>query len=131
MIHLEKADSRQYRQRIRINSHDVYADTSSALGGDDSAPEPHDLFDASLAACTAITLTLYAKRKGMLLESIAIDIERDNSREKQGEYGLSLAISLMGELTAEQKDQLLAIAAKCPVNKLMSQATINTSHTLT
>jgi putative redox protein len=130
MIKLQKADNRVYRQRLSLSSHEWFADTSAALGGDESAPEPHDLFDSSLAACTAITLTMYAKRKGMPLDSINIDIERDNSKEKSGEYGLALTLEFIGNLTDEQKQQLLTIATKCPIHKLMSQATITISHTL-
>jgi putative redox protein len=98
------------------------------LGGDESAPDPHDLFDSSLAACTAITLTMYAKRKGMPLEAINIELERDNSKEKNGEYGLALKIEFVGDLTDEQKQQLMVIAGKCPIYKLMSQTTISISH---
>lgn len=130
MIKLQKSDNRQYRQRLSITSHEWFADTNAALGGDDSAPEPHDLFDSSLAACTAITLTMYAKRKGMPLESINIDLERDSSKEKNGEYGLAMKIELIGDLNDEQKQSLMAIATKCPVHKLMSQTNINISHAL-
>ena len=130
MIKLQKADDRAYRQRLSIASHEWFADNSVALGGDESAPDPHDLFDSSLAACTAITLTMYAKRKGMALESINVDLERDNTREKQGEYGLALTLEFVGDLTEEEKQQLMAIAKKCPIHKLMSQTNIHISHIL-
>ena len=130
MIKLQKAGAGVYRQRLSINSHEWYADTNLALGGEDSAPEPHDLFDSSLAACTAITLQMYAKRKGIPLESINIELERDSSKEKNGEYGLALTLELVGDLSDDQKQQLMTIATKCPVHKLMSQTTINISHKL-
>jgi putative redox protein len=130
MIKLQKADSSPYRQRLSVASHEWFADTQIALGGDESAPDPHDLFDSSLAACTAITLTMYAKRKGMPLEAINIELERDNIKEKNGEYGLALKIEFVGDLTDEQKQQLMVIAGKCPIYKLMSQAIITINHSL-
>ena len=130
MINLQKAGAGVYRQRLSINSHEWYADTSLALGGEDSAPEPHDLFDSSLAACTAITLQMYAKRKGIPLESINIALERDSSKERSGEYGLALTLELIGDLSDDQKQQLMTIATKCPIYKLMSQTEIHISHTL-
>lgn len=72
---------------------------------------------------------MYAKRRGMPLEGINIDIERDASKEKTGEYNLALNIHFVGGLSDEQKQQLLGIVEKCPIHKLLSHATINiTTH---
>lgn len=122
-IELRKSDTGIYRQTIRIHQHTVFADVSKQLGGDDSAPDPHDLYDAALAACKAITVMMYAKRKQLPLEYIDILIERDNSREAQGVYVLNVQLKLLGQLTDEQKSQLAAIADKCPIHKLMTAAT--------
>ncbi|WP_166836301.1 OsmC family protein [Rheinheimera pleomorphica] len=121
-IQLRKSDSGIYRQTIRIHQHTLFADVSKDLGGDDSAPDPHDLYDAALAACKAITVMMYAKRKQLPLDYIDIDIARDNSREVQGTYVLNVQLKLLGNLTDEQKSQLAAIADKCPVHKLMTAA---------
>lgn len=129
MIKLQKDAVGVYRQRIRVNTHELFADVDTNLGGEDSAPDPHALLDSSLAACTAITLSMYAKRRGMALDGINIDIERDDSKEKSGEYNLALSIQFVGSLSDEQKQQLLAIVEKCPIHKLLSHATINiTTH---
>ena len=129
MIKLQKAISGTYRQRISVDAHELFADVDTSVGGDDSAPDPHSLLDSSLAACTAITLSMYAKRRGMPLEGINIDIERDNSKEKSGEYNLTLNIHFVGDLSDEQKQQLLGIIDKCPIHKLLSHAAINiTTH---
>lgn len=127
MIRLQKDETGSYRQRISIDAHDVFADVATSLGGEDSAPDPHGLLDSSLAACTAITLTMYAKRRGMPLDGINIDIERDASKEKSGEYNLALNIHFVGSLSDEQTQQLLGIVEKCPIHKLLSHATINIS----
>lgn len=119
-IQLRKSDSGTYRQTIRINQHTVFADVAKDLGGDDSAPDPHDLYDAALAACKAITVMMYAKRKQLPLDYVDVLIERDNSREAQGVYVLNVQLKLSGQLTAEQKAQLGAIAEKCPIHKLMT-----------
>ncbi|MDR7089379.1 MULTISPECIES: OsmC family protein [Cellvibrio] len=125
MIKLQKDSSGTYRQRISVDAHELFADVDDSIGGEDSAPDPHDLLDSSLAACTAITLSMYAKRRGMPLEGINIDIERDDSKEKSGEYNLALNIHFVGNLSDEQKQQLLGIIEKCPIHKLLSHATIN------
>ncbi len=130
MVHLEKAHNGIYRQRICIESHEIFADVNTSLGGEDTAPDPHGLLDSSLAACTAITLTMFAKRRGMPLDSINIDIERDDSKEKSGEYNLAMKIELIGHLNDEQKQQLMGIVEKCPIHKLLSHATFNISTTV-
>jgi putative redox protein len=125
MIRLQKDLTGIYRQRISVNSHQFFADVGTDVGGEDSAPDPHDLLDSSLAACTAITLTMFAKRRGMPLESINAEVVRDSSKEKTGEYNLSLQLEFIGNLTEEQRQQLLAIVEKCPIHKLLSHATIS------
>ena len=127
MIKLQKDSSGTFRQRISVDAHELFADVDASVGGENSAPDPHDLLDSSLAACTAITLSMYAKRRGMPLEGINIDIERDASKEKTGEYNLALSIQFVGGLSDEQKQQLLGIVEKCPIHKLLSHATINIS----
>jgi putative redox protein len=122
-IELRKSDNGIYRQTIRIHQHTIFADVTKDLGGDGTAPDPHDLYDAALAACKAITVMMYAKRKQLPLDYIDILIERDNSREAQGVYVLNVQLKLLGQLSDEQKQQLGAIADKCPIHKLMTVAT--------
>lgn len=121
-IQLRKSDSGIYRQTLRIQQHTIFADVAKDLGGDNSAPDPHDYYDAALAACKAITVMMYAKRKQLPLDYIDIEITRDNSQESQGTYVLNVQLKLLGNLTDEQKAQLAAIADKCPIHKLMTAA---------
>ncbi len=121
-IQLRKSDSGIYRQTLRIQQHTIFADVAKDLGGDNSAPDPHDYYDAALAACKAITVMMYAKRKQLPLDYIDIEITRDNSREAQGTYVLDVQLKLLGNLTDEQKAQLAAIADKCPIHRLMTAA---------
>ena len=75
-------------QRISIGPHTLHSDVSVELGGEGSAPEPHDLFDAALGACKALTLALYAKQRGLPLEGLDVKLNRDDSQERQGSYRL-------------------------------------------
>lgn len=129
-IQLRKSDSGIYRQTLRIQQHTIFADVAKDLGGDNSAPDPHDYYDAALAACKAITVMMYAKRKQLPLDYIDIEITRDNSQEAQGTYVLNVQLKLLGNLSDEQKAQLAAIADKCPIHRLMTQAKteVNTSY---
>lgn len=129
-IHLQRDTTGKLRQRIRIDQHQLFADAKPQFGGEDSAPGPHDIFDAALAACKAITLMMYAQRKNLALESVDVDIERDASKEGQGHYGLAVALTLNGDLSAEEKQKLAEIADRCPIHKLMSQAEISITTTL-
>ncbi|MEO3678416.1 MAG: OsmC family protein [Pseudomonadota bacterium] len=121
-IQLRKSDSGIYRQTLRIQQHTIFADVAKDLGGDNSAPDPHDYYDAALAACKAITVMMYAKRKQLPLDYIDIEITRDNSQEAQGTYVLNVQLKLLGNLSDEQKAQLAAIADKCPIHRLMTAA---------
>jgi putative redox protein len=94
------------------------------------APSPHDLYDAALASCKALTVLWYAKRKGIALHDIEVVTERDDSQERQGTYRLQNILKLSGELTPEQQQELLAVAEKCPVHRLMTQVKTEVSTAL-
>jgi putative redox protein len=104
---------------VKIGTHTLTADVNAATGGDDLGPSPHDLFDAALAACTSITVKMYAARKNWPLDDIRVAVERDSSREAAGHYKLTRTIELIGALDAEQGARLVEIANKCPIHKLM------------
>ena len=129
-IRLQKDATGKLRQRIQSGDHLLFADESTELGGDDSGLSPHDLFDASLAACKAMTLLLYAQRKAMPLESVDIEIDRDSSQESKGHYGLNVKLGFNGNLSENDKTRLTEIAARCPIHKLMTQTEITISTTV-
>jgi putative redox protein len=111
-------------QRITIGPHTLYSDVSAELGGEGAAPQPHDLFDAALGACKALTLALYAKQKGLPLEGLDVYLSRDDSEERQGRYHLAVELTLHGDLDAAQRQQLLRISDKCPIHKLMTSSEV-------
>ena len=107
----------EYRQVMTVRSHTFAADYSET----DSAPGPHDLFDASLAACKSITAHWYAKRNNLPLERVETHIERDETDERKGVYRLTVHVELFGDLlTEEQRAKIQAAIAHCPVHKLMT-----------
>jgi len=114
-------------QRISIGPHTLHSDVSVELGGEGSAPEPHDLFDAALGACQALTLALYAKQRGIPLEGLDVRLKRDDSQERQGIYRLDVELTLHGALDDAQRQQLLRIADKCPIHKLMTSSEVQIS----
>lgn len=118
------------RHQIHIGRSSLAADGSVEEGGEGSGPSPHDLYDAALGACKALTVLWYAKRKGIPVEGIEVSVERDASQERSGIYRLSAQLSLTGNLTASQREDLLRVAQKCPVHKLMTEATTEISTSL-
>jgi putative redox protein len=118
------------RHEIHIGRNSLATDVSSEAGGQGSGPSPHDLYDAALGACKALTVLLYAKRKNIPLEGIEVSVERDASQERAGIYRLSTQLSLTGNLTASQREELLRIAQKCPIHKLMTEVKTEISTSL-
>jgi putative redox protein len=106
---------------VRIRAHTFTTDLSASQGGSDTGPDPHDLYDAALASCKALTMLWYAQRKNMALQDIEVRTERDDSQERQGVYCLNSVLHLRGDLSDAQKRELLSVADKCPVHKLIAQ----------
>lgn len=104
---------------IEAAGHRLLADTQPAQGGDGMGPDPHDFFDAALAACTAMTVLMVAQRKGMPLDDVQVEIGRDEDPEH---YRMTRQIRLVGALDAEQRTYLLGIANKCPIHRLLHKA---------
>jgi putative redox protein len=118
------------RHEIRIGRHSISTDLSNESGGEGSGPTPHDLYDAALGACKALTVLLYAKRKKFPVEGIEVSVERDASQERAGIYRLSTALTLTGDLSTTQREELVRVAHKCPIQRLMTEVTTEISTTL-
>lgn len=117
MIKVHKADDGKLKQLIEVGVNQLYADASVEQGGDDGGPDPHALLDAALGACTALTVTMVARRKQLPLEDVRVEITHE---EAGGLYTLQRKIELVGALSAEQREYLLGIANKCPIHKALS-----------
>lgn len=105
------------QQVIEIGPHRILTDIGREYGGEDSGPEPHDILAAALAACTTLTVTLYAKRKGWALDEVKVAIKHGQEGEA---YALHRDIEYIGALGDEEKARLTDIANKCPVHKTLS-----------
>jgi putative redox protein len=110
--------------RIAAGKHELVADLSVEGGGEDLGPRPHDLFDASLAACKSLTASWYAKKNAIPLTGVDVEVERDDSLERKGEYKLRVKVAFHGPLSDEQREKLHAVVARCPIQKLMTQVKI-------
>jgi putative redox protein len=109
-----------FRQVITVDSHTLHADISPALGGQGSAPGPHEYFDSSLAACKALTACFYAKSHQIALDRVEVHVERDDSKERQGTYVLKVQIAFFGALSDADKQKLHDVVSRCPIHKLMT-----------
>jgi putative redox protein len=105
------------QQKLTAGDLHFLADAEVSKGGSGTGPNPHEYLGAALAACTSMTLKMYAGRKEMKLENaiVTVDIERHDDIET-----FSREIQLHGDLSAEEKERLLEIAHKCPIHKALA-----------
>ena len=122
-IEVERDRSRKMMHTVHVRQHAFAVDEPISVGGEDLGMSPHDLYDSALGACKALTTLWYAQRKQMPVEDIRVTVERDDSEERRGVYRLRVTLNVTGALTDAQRQELLAVAGKCPVHKLMTQAT--------
>jgi len=106
------------KQDVAIREHRVTADEPREHGGDDSGPSPQELLAAALASCTAITMEMYAKRKGWDIAGLAVDCEYTPA-ERGCPTKFAMVLRLPAHLTEEQAERLQVIAAKCPVHRTL------------
>ena len=114
----------EFQHTIHVGKHTMHADLTLEEGGKDTAPGAHDIFDASLAACKALTAMWYARRNKIPLERVETHIERDDSQERAGKYVLKARVEFHGPLSDEDRQRLHAAVGKCPIHKLMTQVDI-------
>ena len=124
------------QQAITIGPHHLLADEPVKVGGLDTGPNPYEFLLAGLGACTAMTLRLYAERKGLALERVTVTLRHAkihaadcaDCETKAGMLDrIDRTIGLEGELDAEQRRRLMEIADKCPVHRtLTSEVEIRT-----
>ena len=114
-----------YAHRITSRKHALVADEPKALGGQDQGMAPFDLYLASLAACTAITLRMYAEKKGWDLGEFSADLSSE--RDEAGKLHVHRKLSASATLTDAQWARLLEVVAKTPVTLVMREGAIITS----
>lgn len=105
------------RQDIEIDGlHHVITDEPERLGGDGTAPSPHELLPAALAACISTHLVMYARTKNWELGDVSVDVDYDHRSTPRR---FAVHIRLGAELTGEQLDRLHKVAVTCPVRKAL------------
>jgi len=116
VIEVRKAGDGKIKQLVQVNANSFYADEPDPVG-DGQGPNPHDLLDAALGVCTAMTVMMVAQRKKWPLDDVRVEITHE---EDDANYKMLRKIELVGQqLTAEQRVYLLGIANKCPIHKAL------------
>jgi putative redox protein len=122
-------DAEGFAQEVLIGPHRLVADEPTDMGGTDEGPTPYDLLLAALGTCTSMTVALYARRKSWPLEGVtarlrhsrihAIDCAECETKEGKIDR-IELNIELDGQLSNEQRSNLLEVARKCPVHRTLT-----------
>jgi putative redox protein len=115
---IARRSSATYTQRIEIRQHQLTVDEPTDHGGEDRGPSPQELLAASLASCTAITMEMYAKRKGWEVGPVEVQCEYTPA-ERGCPTKFKLSLRLPPGLSEEQIERLGVIAAKCPVHRTL------------
>ena len=126
-----------FTSEVMVRHHSLTADEPASIGGNDFGPTPYELLSASLGACTAMTLQMYARRKKWDLQEVRVhlnhrkDYANDMAEVEQASSKIDhfdRIIELDGELDDTQRAKLLEIADKCPVHRtLHNDVVISTS----
>jgi putative redox protein len=111
-------DDGTLRHIVQVRDHRLTVDEPLPLGGDDGGPDPQELLAASLASCTAITMEMYAARKGWDVGHVEVACQYTPA-ERGCPTKFELVLRLPDDLPDEQVQRLRVIAAKCPVHRTL------------
>ena len=130
ILRVTEADPQGFLQDVQSGpAHHTFADEPLAYGGTNRGMSPYGFVAAGLGACTSMTLRMYARRKGLPLDGISVDISHNKVQAQDAATGnpsrideFTRVIHLRGNLTGDQAAKLLEIADKCPVHRTLEQA---------
>jgi putative redox protein len=108
----------KYTHDVKAGDHAITVDEPIDQGGDDLGPSPQELLAAALASCTAVTIEMYAQRKGWDTAGLAVDC-RYTPAERGCPTRFELVMKMPPHLDEEQIERLQQIAAKCPVHRTL------------
>jgi uncharacterized OsmC-like protein len=127
----------RYAQNISVGPHRLQADEPRDSGGNDVGPDPYELLLSALGACTSMTLCMYAERKQWPLQGVQVRLAHSKiyaedcaaCDTKQGTLNqIDVEISLIGDLSEDQRQRLMEIADRCPIHRtLISEMQIRTT----
>ena len=135
VVRSSEADPEGFLQDVSAGPfHQTVADEPLAYGGTNKGMTPYNFLAAGLAACTSMTIRMYARRKEWPLDHVYVDVSHDKVHAQDAETGSGdkidqwmRKISLTGDLTDAQRHRLLEIADKCPVHRTLERS--STVHT--
>ena len=107
-----------FKHTVQVRDHQLTVDETADSGGDDAGPDPQELLAVSLASCTAITMEMYAGRKGWDIGHVEVDVEYTPA-ERGCPTKFDLVLRVPADLPEEQVERLKVIAAKCPVHRTL------------
>jgi putative redox protein len=107
-----------YKHQIKIRDHELVIDEPTEEGGADAGPSPQEMLAASLASCVAITIEMYADRKGWDVSGLEVDCDYTPA-ERGALTRFEMTIRVPTHLDEEQRQRLAVIAAKCPVHRTL------------
>jgi putative redox protein len=107
-----------FRHTVQVRDHQLSVDEPLHVGGQDTAPSPQELLAVSLASCTAITMEMYAARKGWEIGHVEVAVEYSPA-ERGCPTKFELIMRLPDDIPDDQAERLRAIAAKCPVHRAL------------
>ena len=117
-----KASSRRVggklKQQVAVREHELTADEPREHGGEDSGPSPQELLAASLASCSAITMEMYAQRKGWDVGDMVVEVEYE-AAQRGSPTRFVMHVQMPKDLPEEARERLMQIAAKCPVHRAL------------
>jgi putative redox protein len=103
---------------IRGGDHVMTADEPRKEGGNDEGPSPQELLAASLASCSAVTLEMYADRKGWNIGNVTVAVKYEPA-QRGSPTRFEIAVKLPKELPEDQRERLMQIVARCPVHRTL------------
>lgn len=110
-----------FHHEVQVAGHSLVVDEPEDAGGTDAGPSPTRLVAAALASCTAITVEMYAERKGWELGKVEVEVEMGGSSSEGVSFDVVLRVP--GQLESAQQERLLTIAGKCPVHRMLAAET--------
>jgi putative redox protein len=113
-----RRDGGGFRHTVQVRDHQLTLDEPLEAGGQDSGPSPQELLATSLASCTAITMEMYATRKGWEIGHVEVEVEYSPA-ERGCPTKFELVVRLPDDLPEDQAERLRVIAAKCPVHRVL------------
>ncbi len=106
------------KHAVEMRDHSLVADEPKDEGGDDAGPSPQELLAGSLASCTAITMEMYAQRKGWDIGDVTVHVDYEPA-QRGSPTRFKVQVDLPKELPEEQRERLMQIGAKCPVHRVL------------